>query len=399
MRSSKIGDDRRIAAGLQPSSAGSRRMRVDRGLRKRIDMVFRDILATLRNRMFGRASAAPQELLSPEERLVRDYDLYLVDLHDEIPALVPQRDALRAAWRNGDFEAYQRAFEAARASGVITESGRPLYSLVKEWFLEPFLELPDDEAAAHVAGLEPFRAFFERSPSAFSAATYADALRVAAFAQRGTAYGHLVRAEQWQSCEALLKAADDVLDSQVDPDNFCWRMSDYRRSANDGDFETFAARFEQAWRLDRYNIDLCRAHARMIMPRWLGRDAQDLENFARRAAALTQDRFGLGFYALIQQANTEVGDHALADTLCDPDMAKQGFEDLLSRFPAPSVMNLYADMLEWMGDTEALADLLQTRFRVMVPQIWYGDTRSDKIAHLFATLLEAAEVLEARRAR
>jgi hypothetical protein len=34
--------------------------------------------------------------------------------------------------------------------------------------------------------------------------------------------------------------------------------------------------------------------------------------------------FGLGFYALIQQADTDVGEHALDDTLCDPDMAKQG---------------------------------------------------------------------------
>jgi hypothetical protein len=362
-------------------------------------MGFKDILAGMRNRVFGRASAAPQELLSPEEQLVRDYDLYLVDLHDEIPALVPQRDAMRAAWRNGDFEAYQRAFEAARVGGVITESGRPLYALVKDWFVEPFLELPDDETVAHIDMLEPFRAFFQRSPSAFSAATYADALRVTAFVRRGTAYGRLVRADQWRDYETLLKEADDVLDSHADPENFSWRMSDYRRSANDGDFEKFRARFERVWLLDRYNIDLCRSHARMIMPRWLGRSAQDLEDFARRAAELTQDRFGLGFYALIQQANTDVGDHELADTLCDPDMAKRGFEDLLARFPAPSVMNLYADMLEWMGDTEALADLLESRFRVMVPQIWYGDTRGDKISYLFATLLEAAEVLEARRAR
>ena len=364
-------------------------------------MGFRTILASMRHRMLGRAGSAPPELLSPEERLVRDYDLYLVDLHDEIPALVPQRDAMRAAWRNGDFEAYQRAFETAQASGTITESGRPLYSLVKEWFVQPFLDLPDGEAAApaHVDMLAPFRAFFLRSPSAFSAATYADALRATAFVQRGTAYRHLVSAQRWQSYEALLKEADDVLDSHADPENFSWRMSDYRRAANEGDLEKFKTRFERVWLLDRYNIDVCRAHARMIMPRWLGHDAQDLENFARRAAELTQDRFGLGFYALIQQANTDVGDHELADTLCDPDMAKRGFEDLLTRFPAPSVMNLYADMLEWMNDTEALADLLETRFRVMVPQIWYGDTRSEKIAYLFATLLEAAEALEARRAR
>ena len=363
-------------------------------------MGFKDVLAGLRGRFFARAPAGSAEPLSEEEQLVRDYDLSLVELHDEIPALIPQRDAMRAAWRNGDFETYQRAFEAARAGGVIAENGRPLYSLVQGWFLEPFLELPDDEEAvqAHEDGLAPFRAFFQRSPSPFSAATYADALRVTAFVRRGTGWGRDVRADQWQGYEALLKEADAVLDGHADPNDFSWRMSDYRRSANEGNFETFKARFERAWLLDRYNIDLCRSHARMIMPRWLGRDEHDLEDFARRAAKLTEDRFGLGFYALIQQANTEVGNHELADTLCDPDLVKQGFEDLLARFPAPSVMNLYADALEWMGDTEALADLLETRFRVMVPQIWYGETRSDRISYLFATLLEAAEVLEQRRA-
>jgi hypothetical protein len=361
-------------------------------------MGFKDIFARFRSRISG-VGAAPAIPLSPEEQLVRDYDLYLVDLHDELPALAPQRDAMRAAWLKGDFEAYEQAFEAARASGVIADNGKPLYSLVKDWFLEPFMALPDDEAASpqHEDMLKPFRDFFHLSPSAFSAATYADALRVTAFVRRGTGWGRDLRADQWQGYEALLKEADEVLDSHADPENFSWRISDYRRSANEGDFETFKARFERAWLLDRYNIDLCRSHARMIMPRWLGRDARDLEEFARRAEELTKDRFGLGFYALIQQANTDVGDHELADTLCDPDLVKRGFEDLLARFPAPSVMNLYADTLEWMGDTEALADLLKTRFRVMVPQIWYGETRSDQISYLFATLLEAAEVLEGRK--
>jgi hypothetical protein len=54
-------------------------------------------------------------------------------------------------------------------------------------------------------------------------------------------------------------------------------------------------------------------------------------------------------------------------------------------------------MLDWMEDTEALADLLQSRFRVIVPQIWYGDTRADKIGYVFDTLLGAAEVLEQRK--
>ena len=73
------------------------------------------------------AGAAPATPLSPEEQLVRDYDLYLVDLHDEMPSLIPQRDAMRTAWLKGDFEVYQQAFEAARESGVIADNGKPLY--------------------------------------------------------------------------------------------------------------------------------------------------------------------------------------------------------------------------------------------------------------------------------
>lgn len=363
-------------------------------------MRFRDILANARSRIFGRGQAEPREPLSLEERLVHDYDLRLYELHDELPELIPERDAMRAAWRNGDFEAFHRTFEAARAGGMIAANGKPLYSLVRDWFLEPFLALPDDEDSVGAQGdeLKPFRDFFQRSPSAFSAAIYADALRSMSFVRRGSAWGRDVRPDQWRGYEALLREADDVLDSHPDPADFCWRMSDYRRSANEGDLLIFKARFEEAWRMDRYNIDLCRAHARMLLPRWLGRDEHDLENFARRAAKLTEDCFGLGFYALIHQANTEVGSHEPGDTLCDPALVKRGFEDLLARFPAPSVMNLYADTLEWLGDTEALADLLETRFRVMVPQVWYGETRSDKISYLFATLLEAAEVLEERRA-
>lgn len=362
-------------------------------------MGIKDVLANIRDGAADEVAEAPESSFSPEEQLVRDYDLYLMDLHDEIPSLLPQRNAMRAAWLEQDFAAYQNAFEEARASGVIAENGKPLYALVSDWFLEPFQSLSSRETALSLQDemLDAFRAYFERSPSPFSAAIYADALRTTAFKRRSTTYGHLVRLDQWRSRDALLTEADVVLDSHADPENFSWRMSDYRRSANEGRFEVFQQRFEDAWRLDRYNVDLCRSHARMLLPRWLGRDEHDLENFARQAVELTKDRYGLGFYALIQQANTEVGDHTLRDTLCDPAMVKQGFEDLLLRFPAPSVMNLYADMLEWMGDTQALADLLETRFRILVPQVWYGETRSDKISYIFATLLEAADALEQRR--
>ncbi|MBB6465174.1 hypothetical protein HNQ96_001021 [Aminobacter lissarensis] len=50
-----------------------------------------------------------------------------------------------------------------------------------------------------------------------------------------------------------------------------------------------------------------------------------------------------------------------------------------------------------MGDTEALADLLEARFRWIVPEIWYGDTTEEQFEYAFATLQEADDVLKSRR--
>jgi hypothetical protein len=61
-------------------------------------MGFKDIFSAWRNRNASRPTGVGAlEPLSLEGSLVRDYDLYLVELHDELPDLVPQRDAMRAA--------------------------------------------------------------------------------------------------------------------------------------------------------------------------------------------------------------------------------------------------------------------------------------------------------------
>ncbi|PCK86811.1 hypothetical protein CPT32_10315 [Rhizobium sophoriradicis] len=92
------------------------------------DMGFKSIFDGLRDRIFARQRSVSADYdLSPHERLVRDYDLHLVELHDEIPYLIPQRDAMRAAWQRRDFVAYHEAFEAARQTGSIAENGKPLY--------------------------------------------------------------------------------------------------------------------------------------------------------------------------------------------------------------------------------------------------------------------------------
>lgn len=363
-------------------------------------MSWKDLVRSLRDKVLGgRATPDPAEELTQYEILLKAYGIASIFLHDEIPRLYEERDAMRRAWQARDFSAYRAAFEAALAEGDLAENGKPRYALVKDWFLEEFTAIPDSDDAGprHEALLDSFAAYFRREPSSFSAATYADALRVTAYAWRGTACAADVNLDQAEQFDKFLRRADAVLDSQPGPDDFAWRASDFRRGAETGSFSEYQRRFEAAWALDRYNIDLCRNFARMIMPRWLGRDAHDLEVFARRAADLTKDRFGYGFYALIQAANTEVGEHELEDTLCDPALVKQGFEDLVARFPTPSNFNLYADMLEWMNDTEALADLLDTRFRAIVPEIWYGDTLDDKFVYAFETLLEADEVLKVRR--
>ena len=65
-------------------------------------MGLKDILTGLLGGL-KRTPTAPPEPLSPQEQLVSDYRLRLIELHDEIPHLIPQRDAMRAAWSAGDF--------------------------------------------------------------------------------------------------------------------------------------------------------------------------------------------------------------------------------------------------------------------------------------------------------
>lgn len=358
-------------------------------------MVFGKIFAKL----LGKAPQFDAEL-SHYERIVRDYDLTLIELDDEIPRLVPAREAMFAAWRDRDFAAYKAAFNTAHRSGEIVESGRPLYSLVKDWFFRELFDSADEGGSRFAAAIRAFESFYTYAPSAFSAATFADVLRLVGYHVRGTDYITSTPGQSLGDLRSCLQASGALLDTfaREGETDFAWRLADARRAADQGDLAHFKQRFEAAWALDRYNVDLCRAHARMLMPRWLGRDAHDLEVFARQAMDLTKDRFGRGLYALIQQSNTDVGEHELEHTLCEPQLVKEGFDDLMQRFPAPSIVNLYADMLEWMRDEQGLADLLRDRYRVIVPQVWYGDTRADKIEYAFATLAEADEALTARAA-
>lgn len=362
-------------------------------------MRIQGILGNLAGRLFRKPVAEPAEEETDYERMCRIYGLKFVDIHDEMPDLFPARDAMREAWERSDFLAYQNAFETARRGGRIAVNGKAEYLLVQDWFFEDLHRVKEDEAAAKLQSVRPaFEAFLASEKSPFAAALLHDLLRSTAFALRGTGTVYDVTSDQRAGFHACMELADEALDSQRNMTNYSWLVSDYRRSANTGSLGTFQEKFERVWSIDRYNIDLCRSHARMIMPRWLGDSEHDLENFARRAAELTKDRYGYGFYAWIQQANTEVGAHELSDTLCDPELVKRGFEDLYERFPAQSVLNFYADMLEWMEDTETLADLLETRLRSVIPQVWYGDTMEEQFEYAFATLWEAHEVIEARAA-
>jgi hypothetical protein len=100
--------------------------------------------------------------------------------------------------------------------------------------------------------------------------------------------------------------------------------------------------------------------ATSLFPKW-GGDARALDNYIVQATAQTRTLFGTGMYALLYSAAANGQyEHALfQDSFANWDKVKQGYEDLLARYPASNAKrNRYAWMACMARDRPTLMRLL-----------------------------------------
>jgi hypothetical protein len=319
-----------------------------------------------------------------------------VSIFDEDPAFAEPKRRVDALVADGRLEHFPALFRHHFQTGTLLANGWPVYALQRRYFYER-AGLIEYDIAAIEAAIPSFEAAYARLPNADTAALLGYAHERLAYAYRGD--GALSDAGHVQGNEgAMVKHLDLALavmrdHSEKGSSSIMWRRQHYRLGLDeDLDYEAFQARFDAIHADMPTDVGLIQAHARMLLPRWIGRDARDMETFARQVMAATQATYGRGAYALIYGSNTTVNNHDLPDTVLDRPLLMQAFQDLAERFPAPSIVNMWFDTMLWLDDGEGdkqAGHLLEKRLSAIVPECWEGDTRDEQIEDALEAVADA----------
>lgn len=312
------------------------------------------------------------------KRLMKEHGYAILPLREEPPGFRDERDRI-ALWQSQDcLERFEPLYAAAAREDAMLCNGLKLYLFQWNTLFDDFGDDGDDCDRR----CAPFAAWWERTHSPLSAAAYAKALHHTAFAYRGGGTVDETSETQWAGFNARLEQGREILAASAEHagDLLPWHWPHYDLAQHQGgSFEEFHASFMRAWSLDTSNWTLCRSHGVRLLPRWYGEDARDLEHFARHAASLTQDRFGAGMYALIYERGYHIGAHEIGDTVCDIELFKRGFEDLVERYPCQSLYNRWASGLYFAEQYRSCERVFKTRIKAIVPEIWSGDDRDEQI--------------------
>jgi hypothetical protein len=364
--------------------------------------LFRDLtrlaLMTLGEHGVGPAQRAADAMRRKDlTRFLQNSGLAVTPLADELPGFRGQAQAMRAAWNAQDFALYERSYlDAYRAQAVLGNALVAHRMIANAFLAEATEETRDWLDAVRIAPyVEAAKRYAQERRTPFAFALYANMLHSQGAAYRGTEFADKVTLEGWAQlaqCETLAKEALAAAgpDAAKDP---LWRFTSYVLEE-----VNMSARFEEAWALDPYNLNLCAHRANMLLTRWHGTHEGAFDEFALRAAARTADRFGEGMYALIHQSVTDVGHLDHKETRCDLARVKRGFADLMARYPAQSVVNRYANFLIWTrresDEIEAWELVASRRLKAIVPEVWLGDVMVEKVEDALEDLMFSKETWE-----
>jgi hypothetical protein len=203
----------------------------------------------------------------------------------------------------------------------------------------------------------------ENPKSALAHVLHAQALVEHGWSYRGGGYVKDVPPEAWKDYRAYLRRAVDYLNAHSDvalTDTYAHLvLLQIGRGLNFSN-EQMIAIANDGLKRNPDNIELYFDTSGSLLPKW-GGDARVLDNYIKYATEQTRAKYGLGMYARLYSAAAEDQfGHALFETsFADWDKMKQGFEDMLARYPnSPLRRNRYAYIACIAKDKDTLLKLL-----------------------------------------
>jgi hypothetical protein len=266
------------------------------------------------------------------------------------PVLSPVTVASRDAFWAGDFDEIERQNAKFRQPGRIEPSGISQISLFRKG-LYLVLNNKVDNAEAYHKELDILTLQWanEHPKSAFAHALHAESLVRHAWSYRGGGYVNDVPPEAWKDFEAYLRRAADYINAHAEvtlTDSYAHevlleigRGLGFRR-------EQMLAIAEDGLKRNPDDTNLYFEVLGSLLPKW-GGSPRMVDDFIKRATEQTRDRFGQGMYTrlYLTAADDQFGHLLFQNSYADWDKMKQGFEDLMARYPdSPSRLNSYAYM-------------------------------------------------------
>lgn len=246
--------------------------------------------------------------------------------------------AFDAIWW-GDFAALERMNAEYRKSGRFDPDGASQLELFRDGVDMVFdRKIKDKERYLKEVDLMTLQWAKEHPRSGLAHALHAKSLLEHAYSYRGTTFANEVPPEAWKYYHDYLQQAAaylrDHADAALTDSHAHYVLIGVGRGLS-WDDEQLAAIAEDGLKRNPEDITLHQTMVNSLLPKW-GGNAKVLDSYIQKAAVQTRALYGSGMYAMLysQAAVGQYGSALFEGSHADWDKMKQGFEDILSRFPA-----------------------------------------------------------------
>lgn len=261
----------------------------------------------------------------------------------------PIKTAAQEALWNGDFKELERQNALFRQPGrSIAPDGQSQLNLYRDG-IDSVFDNDVDDTEAYLKELDALtlRWATEHPDSALAHILHAKALTEHGWSYRGGGYVKDVPREAWKDFHAYLERAANYLKAHADvalTDSSAhlvllrigrglgWPSEQMVAIANDG------------LKRNPDDLDLTFQVMGTLLPKW-GGNADVLDAYINQVTAQTRAQFGMGMYARLyaSAAINQYGYTLFQDTHADWRKIRQGYDDLLARYPgSPMFRNRYA---------------------------------------------------------
>jgi hypothetical protein len=280
------------------------------------------------------------------------------------PAQSPVRIAAKDAFWFGDFAALEAQNTTLKQSGRLSAEGAPELGQ----FRNGVHDVLRDDGPRRDAYLREVEALTlewatEHPKSALAHVLHAQALEQHAWSYRGDGFNKSVPPQAWKDFEAYLRRAVEYLQAHADvalTDSYAhWTLLSIGRGLG-WDRKQLQAIAQDGLKRNPQDTYLYFGMMTSLLPKW-GGDARTLDKFIREVAEQTRAEHGMAMYARLYSAaaDEEYSHRLFDDSHADWAKIKQGYEDILARYPNSAVRrNQFAYMACLAKDKVTLLALL-----------------------------------------